>query len=290
MTELEPRHRDPAARPDAGVSFRSARLGGGVAGHPLPALVALIAMVAALVVAANLAGPVDIPEQVPPAGPDAAADGDPASASAAIAPVLPAAGAVVQVVSGSVGPGLPGQRLYLAAGPVERGTSAVPSFLVQRWGDLARGIDMDTVFAWVPASVVAARTEPVDVVCPAAVDSVLDIASLEPFERLACFGDRTLTFGPTITSRLVMGTRTSERWLTQDAHSDVHTAFPFYDLPGVSPNVPDHVWLQVTGHFDDRSSAACGAVEDVVWCRERFVVTGAQRVPSPFMAAARPSR
>ena len=295
MAEPDPSPRDPARRSQPGVVFRSSRVGGATAGPPVLVMWGIPLILVLLVALAWLPATDDDPSSRAPASvaparaiasAGAASPGAPPRGPAA--PVL-VAGTVVEVAAGRVGPGLVGQRLYLVSGPAPMGDPVVPAFLVQHWGDLARGIDMDTTFAWVPAGDIAAGTRPVTVPCPPAVDSVLDIASLEPFERLVCFGRRTLTFGPTITSRLELGTRTSNRWLTEDAHSDVHTAFPFYDVPGISATVPDHVWLEVSGHFDDPSSASCGDPAEVTWCRERFVVTGIERVASPFLAVTGPA-
>ena len=164
----------------------------------------------------------------------------------------------------------PGQSFYVAGVVDDQGS---PAYRLQHWGDLVAGIKPDTVVAVVPASEVDPNAEPYDPTCPAVVDDILDVAALQPFERLVCFGDRELAFGPVRRTELaVMGG--NPPWLGGPSGADFFTGLPFRVRGGVT--VAARTWLRATGHFDD---AACAA-EDLV-CRERFTVTGTSVAAAP---------
>jgi len=156
-----------------------------------------------------------------------------------------------------------------------------PGYLIQHWGNLEQGIVPDTSFAVVRADILEAQVEAFEPACPSTVRSVLDVARLQPFERLVCFGGRELTIGPVIVAQFLVGARTSPRWLTADGRPDFFTGLPVYELPDGTLRVPERTWLEVSGRFDDPSSAGCGDTAEVTWCRERFVATGVREVEPP---------
>lgn len=162
-----------------------------------------------------------------------------------------------------------GQSLYVIGR--ERGPSG-DLYLVQHWGDLETGLRPDTVIGTVESSIVHQRTEPYEPPCPATVALVQEVAALQPFERMVCFGDREISFGP-VRRQEYHVMQGSPPWLGGEAGLDFFTALPFDSADGVA--VPAGLWLQITGHFDD---PGCGG--DLA-CRERFVVTSALQTQPP---------
>ncbi|MFH1474507.1 MAG: hypothetical protein ABIG85_01465 [Chloroflexota bacterium] len=171
-----------------------------------------------------------------------------------------------------------GQRVFIVEGPVDH--NGVPSYLLQHWGDLERGIRPDTDFGWLPADRAREALRPVGVVCPQGRPSLRDAAALQVFERPLCFGDRPLTFGPVTVSDFSVGARTSRRWISDDGRPDFFTGLPVY-FHDSGLEIPDGVWVDVTGHFRDRSSEECGRASEVAWCRQRFIVTAVEPVDPP---------
>ena len=162
-----------------------------------------------------------------------------------------------------------GQSLYVVARNRD-GSGEV--YTIQHWGDLVTGLKPDTVVATVSTTIVDARTEPYVPACPVIVTLVEDVAALQPFERLVCFGAAELTFGPVQREEYpVMAGRPP--WLAGVSGVGYLTALPFKVADGI--DVPTRRWLRVTGHFNDP-----GCAGDLT-CRERFVVTAAEQTQPP---------
>jgi hypothetical protein len=177
-----------------------------------------------------------------------------------------------------------GQKVLVMPGPVDHG--GVPSYRLQFFGDLNTGYLPGGVSGWI--SVVDARRylDEHPPSCPDDPTRIADVAALQPFERPVCFGSRDLTFEPIAARERSYGPPISDRWISSDGEPDFFTGLPVYGLtPDLSPNVvlPDTGWYRVSGHFDDPSSLACGAGDDVkvAWCRERFVITAVTAVDPP---------
>ena len=145
-------------------------------------------------------------------------------------------------------------------------------YLVQHWGDLETGLKPDAVIGTVKTSIIHERAEPYEPPCPATVTGVEDVAALQVFERMVCFGDREISFGP-VRRQEYQVMQGNPPWLAGEAGLDFFTALPFESADGIE--VPAGRWLQVTGHFDD---PGCG---DDLSCRERFVVTAAAETLPP---------
>ncbi len=171
-------------------------------------------------------------------------------------------------------PGLAGQLVYVAEErTLPDGTEQV---VIQHWGNLEHGLTPDTTFATVSSDGLAAASTPYQPTCPDRVASILDVAQLQPFERLVCFGDRELTFGPVIASEYHVSRLT--RWLSADGSPDFLTALPL-PVASAGQRLPDGVWVEVTGRFDE-DWPNCFA-PDPTWCREQFVVSSYREVDPP---------
>lgn len=201
-----------------------------------------------------------------------------------------------------------GQLIHVVSGPVERrGRSA---YRVQYWGDLTTGLRPDTIFDWADAAELETSIGPYDSACPGEPQHARDIAALQPFERLACFGKRTLTLAPVTPRDYRVGgfagapawlAASSTVWLTDDGRPDFPTAIPFHVDPAIAIKLSASRWYEVSGRFDDTAAAECTgrapAVlypderpaslppempdEQVLWCRQQFVVEAARVVEAP---------
>ena len=180
-----------------------------------------------------------------------------------------------------------GQLAYIVSGPVSHG--GVLAYQVQHWGDLTRGLRPDTVIGWVPAQEALTTFVPVAPLCPGRVGSILDVAGLQPFERLVCFGNRDLTLSPVrrddpgwggISAKPSWLAVSDVPWLGGPEGADFLTGLPVSVDPSTGIAIPRATWLTVTGHFDDAAAAECPR-ELVVWCRERFVITKLSRAEPP---------
>lgn len=171
-------------------------------------------------------------------------------------------------------PGYAGQLVYVTDAPtLHDGREQV---LIQHWGDLEHGLTPDTTFATVSADGLAAASTPYQPACPDRVESILDVARLQPFERLLCFGDRELTFGPVIASEYHVSLLT--RWLSAEGSPDFLTALPL-PVTSAGQRLPDGTWVEVTGRFD-QDWPNCFAPYPL-WCHEQFVVTSYREVEPP---------
>ncbi|HET9347395.1 MAG TPA: hypothetical protein VFO05_17005 [Candidatus Limnocylindrales bacterium] len=173
----------------------------------------------------------------------------------------------------------PGQLAYVVEGPVDGPDG--PSYQIQTWGDLVTGLQPDTVFGVVGLVEAEASLVESPPRCPTGELTLAAIASLQPFERLVCFGSRELTFGPVTASDYRVGVKTSPRWLLSEGRwPDFFTGLPYYASgPGLS--IADGEWVIVTGHFDAPSSVECGSAAEVTWCRERFFLTAKEPADPP---------
>jgi hypothetical protein len=149
-----------------------------------------------------------------------------------------------------------------------------------------------------------AYLEPVPPGCPAAAPNIASLAHLTEWERLACFGDRTVTvvgiYGSLVTSPLreyVPGTF-EPAWLAYPVapsylvgNTRAETLY-FRVTPDSELVLPQPGTLvRATGHFNDAAAADCTMTrfngEDAVavdsrsaqlYCREQFVVDSYERL------------
>ncbi len=240
----------------------------------IPAVV--VAAVLGLGAVAMLGGAVSFPPVAPP--PPSVAFSDPPASPLPASPAHRfAPGTVVRATADlhlDVADGWTihtGQKAYVVENP-DTSADGDPRYMLQTWGDLTTGMKPDTVFGYVDAA--KAETDLVEAPppCPTGEPSLADIAQLEPFERLVCFGSRELTFGPVTASSVQYGGKTSARWLSADGQPDFFTGLPYYRADA-SVDVAEGNFVMVTGHFDEPSSLDCGDVAEVTWCRQRFFIT-----------------
>lgn len=259
----EPLPRDVVAAARARLEPRPGpRLGSLVAAASLVAVTFLVAVVA-----------VGTPSTDPlaPSAPVTAAPTARATATASASPGEPAYGpgqtlratrAIPMTTDWTIGIG---QVLYVIAVDGDR-------YEIQHWGDLETGLKPDTVIGTVETETVDARTEAYEPTCPSGFEGIEPVAALHPFERLVCFGSRSITIAPVRREeyQVLAG---NPPWLAGPAGVDFFTGLPFAVADGL--DVPAGTWLRVTGHFDD---PAC---EGDLRCRERFLVTAFEPAPPP---------
>jgi hypothetical protein len=151
---------------------------------------------------------------------------------------------------------------------------------------------LEPVFAWAHASSSQPLLEPFEPKCPKPPLTLPAIGGMTPAERLVCFGKHPLEIPGTLSDRLggpapaFVG---DPPWLASDP-----LLFLRGDGDGVLPiHLPPDLQIDrlgepvvVTGHFDDRRSLDCHRQaidqswpnetedEQVLSCRQRFVVTG----------------
>jgi hypothetical protein len=176
-------------------------------------------------------------------------------------------------------------RAYVVAGPVD-----ASGYAWYQVGPLLRPDGSSAPFGWIAAAsregeAWVRRIEPS---CPAAAE-LAGVLDLQPLERLACFGDRSLTLtGPQVACGAGGGPWTWEpSWLMGiggcglaiDASDALLVRVP----PGGS-GLDGSAPATVSGHFDDAAAAGCtvttadpafpapGPDEAVLICRTEFVV------------------
>ncbi|MEP6640111.1 MAG: hypothetical protein ABJC39_12245 [Chloroflexota bacterium] len=245
--------------------------------RPRPTLVLVAATlgviaVLALTIAGSFLSPTTSAPSSSPSRPDGATSASPTGSEP---PAFPAYGAGQLLratgpftLSGDWNVGV-GQSLYVVSGE-RRGTDV--TYTIQHWGDATTGLKPDTVVDVVSASLVERNTEPYEPACPITVEHIDDVAFLQPFERLVCFGDGMISFGPVRRQEYAV-MQGNPPWLADEAGPDFLTALPFEQAAGIE--VPIRRWLRITGHFDD--SACAGDVR----CRERLVVTAFEKADPP---------
>ena len=138
--------------------------------------------------------------------------------------------------------------------------------------------------------------------CPGGEPTLADIAGIVPLLALHCFGARTLTFTPVQVrnegaelSGFIDGT---PAWLAEGGELTMYwlpdrnegASLVIQMDPAAGIVVDEQVWAEVTGQFDHPAAQQCdwhsdepelapaSAVEEVLFCRGRFVVTGARRL------------
>lgn len=260
----------------------------------------LVALAAAIVVAIGTVatGALDLgrmdPTQAPPPA-SASGSGSPPSAVPSKGPTVspPPSGIVVgglaratrDVQIASIVTVLAGQTVYVVDGPVNVvnghvGQGGVPSWRLQVFGDLRNGYRPAGVMGWLSVSQAADALVPRNPICPTKPLGIVEIAAIQPHERMLCFGDRDLTFGPVTASSASFGPGLSDRWLSVDGNPEFVTGLP-YLVPDAIADIKDGTWVTVTGHFNDAGSAGCGEAEQVVFCREQFHITAVAPAPVP---------
>lgn len=196
----------------------------------------------------------------------------------------------------------PGRRYGVIAGPIAHagydwyGVESQP------------GTSYPGEFLWLPSTDgIRPLVRIVEPACPTGTPGVIDLVSMQPLERIACFGNRDLTLDPA-TARLaeddgglgqVQGT---PDWLAPyslwrlygaDGPDGLDGSLPIAIDPALGDAIPQDGWLRVTGHFDDPASATCrltfpeesrsGETPEVQRhrCRELFVVTSFEERAAP---------
>lgn len=150
-----------------------------------------------------------------------------------------------------------------------------------------------------------ATLEPAEPTCYPLGSGALSLVSRHsPAGRLACAGNDAVRLSPvigrvegaeepasgdpawlaTLSGLKLYGER---GWDSDDVPLDVHMD------PALGLDLPTETWLEVTGHFDDPASATCQRTtghpamtvgdpnEQVLWCRQQFVVTGFTEAAAP---------
>ncbi len=113
--------------------------------------------------------------------------------------------------------------------------------------------------------------------------SLSDVATLGMGERLACYGDTSLTFRP---ATVVRGARRSSPLLVADWMNSYGSAILLSQTGHTA--LPKYKWLEVTGRFDQAPELGCRPTAvhgepdlEYLECRERFLVTRAVRTRRP---------
>ncbi|MBA2719838.1 MAG: hypothetical protein H0U52_11455 [Chloroflexi bacterium] len=173
---------------------------------------------------------------------------------------------------------LKGQTVYIVEGPILH--AGAPSFRLQVFGGGDGGYFPAGVFGWITQAMADDSLIIRNPVCPNGPTTLLDIAAIQPHERMLCFGDRELSFGPVTASTASLGPGLSDRWLSTEGDADYLTGLPYLLAPSV-PDIEDGAWAMVTGHFNDPASADCDNADQVVFCREQFHVTATAPAAMP---------
>ena len=162
------------------------------------------------------------------------------------------------------------------------------------------------VFGWLPKTV--AGEETLRVTEPSCPDGTsVPEMQVADFERLRCFGDSEVTVRGYATQTQLggvpVGYDVSPRWLSIDrtvtingrrpASSGESGAIRVNVDPASGLEIPLDSWVEVTGAFDHEAAADCtrspttedlpvqSVSEQILWCRQRFVVSAVERVSGP---------
>jgi hypothetical protein len=195
-----------------------------------------------------------------------------------------------------------GERLWIVDGPTRVGGE---DWYRVQWQPTPT---YDGIPGWMPATLDGHPVvEPAAPRCPSSVGDVVDLVDLIAAERLACFGDRPITLGPVTLRDLPNKTSPATgtpSWLANSATIAMFGSAGPEGVDGpllVRPDpalatLPLGTWLEVTGHFDDPASVGCQrswigdagttpsqetAAEQVLICREQFVITSVRAVAAP---------
>ena len=196
-----------------------------------------------------------------------------------------------------------GERVWIVSGP--KRAHGQDWYLVQ-WQPTPI---YDGIPGWMPATLDGHPTlHQADPRCPTSGMDVATLVGLIPAERLACFGSQPITLGP-----VILGPRTdataevggSPDWLASTPSiaaygrgglGGVELPLLIRGDPTTAASLPLGTWLEVTGHFDDPAAASCQrswigdlgstpiaetAAEQVLSCREQFVITAVRTVAAP---------
>ena len=195
-----------------------------------------------------------------------------------------------------------GQRLWIVSGPVSAGGE---SWYRVQWQPTPT---YDGIAGWMADTFEGHPVvEPAKPRCPDRVMDVAQLTDLHPAERLLCFGARPIDLGhvwfETKDNATFPATGTPA-WLAGSASV---LMFGSTGPNGVDPallarggpaagDLPLNTWLTVTGHFDDPAAGSCTrrwwgdpastpleltAAEQVLTCREQFVITSFRSVAAP---------
>ncbi|HET7028254.1 MAG TPA: hypothetical protein VFI28_11240 [Candidatus Limnocylindrales bacterium] len=172
-----------------------------------------------------------------------------------------------------------GERLYVIAGP---SAGAGGDVEVQWFGSLDHGYTPTGRTAAVPMSELLPRAVPYTPDCPTEPVDPGALGRLLPFERLVCFGARTITLSP-VMLRPAPDDHVAAWRLTGDGSADPIASVAAIAPPGTS--APEGRWLEVSGSFDSAPSDCRGSDNDVILrCRELFVVVSSREIPAPVFA------
>lgn len=178
----------------------------------------------------------------------------------------------------------PSDRAFVVDGPVE--ASGYAWYLV---APLTRGDGSSGPFGWIAAASREGEAwiRSIEPPCPATVD-LAALLERQPLERLACFGNETLTVDtPVVSCGAGSGPWTWDPpWLVMvgGCGLSLDATGQGVLLYRVPPGGTDPSSGPVVGHFDDAASASCSAItadpavpapsreEAVVICRTQFVI------------------
>ncbi|HEU4572060.1 MAG TPA: hypothetical protein VFR93_05190 [Candidatus Limnocylindrales bacterium] len=235
---------------------------------PAPAVVGVTLVAAVALVGAGLAGRVwspPRPVQPSPAGTPSGTTAAPtASFAFAIGDIL-TLDRDVDANDAGVPTTLPAAGRVYVVGLTD--ARARPVYRVQTFPGDRRGGGIIVSVAPDTLEAVAHRADPA---CPGSNPSVEALARLDPFDRVACYGDRPLELPGVVVSG-------------DDPDAPLVLRSPTPGTPSlpiggsgfaVNPT-PDGRFVDVVGHFDDPVGVGCGTVgpETLLVCRERFFVT-----------------
>ena len=200
----------------------------------------------------------------------------------------------------------PDDRVYVVSGPVPSGGR---DWYRVEWRP---GRSFVPLFGW---AVVEAEGRPlvqvVEPACPragAAID-LATVVELLPAERLLCLGRRDLILGPVDVAEDEPDVEVDgdPAWLAGGSHwrlygaddpAGVEGSLSVQLHPDAGPGLPEGVPLVVTGHFDDPAAAGCQRTlvgddarslsaespeEQVLRCREQFVITAIHVEPPELL-------
>jgi hypothetical protein len=171
-----------------------------------------------------------------------------------------------------------GDRLFVMAGPAERPSGDVE---VQWFGSVHNGFTPTGRVATISVAELLPRAVAYAPECPPVPVEPGALGRLLPFERLVCFGGRTITLSPVMLRPNPDDLLAAFR-LTDGGLLDPVASVAAVSMPGQA--APEDRWLEVSGRFDAASSCPDSSSGGVLRCRELFVISASHEVPAPSSA------
>jgi hypothetical protein len=162
----------------------------------------------------------------------------------------------------------------------------------------------ESLFGWAPSEIAGEATlREVEVACPDAELDVSFLSLMEPQRRLECAEGRELTLRGWVHDVPVQPIfRGNPPWLAEESSLQLAAVtgpaveggtLSIHVDPAQGIDLPRETRLELTGHFDDPASRDCQRepeeegfqdeepAEQILWCRQQFVVTAARVAPGP---------